>query len=306
MRAAWFVSFQSCILLSSLALPQQDPFTEPGGGRKCRDPKSRALHKYFCDHMDRIANGTVRLDRTKGAVQALYDEYHKDRGHLMDLGSFEYGKTLLRMLPVVMPPKKGLRVLEGGVGSCAVLREMVNRGYDAYGHEVSAYAVDTFCKGLNVTKGLLQGTEYSRDYFGLIYSVDVIEHIAEPDILPTFRELYRIAAPGALLLFNVAPCSKNCGGVCNSNVVHASGLCDTFPRPWWDKQLETAGFKSCDPVTWTILENLGGLRTGQATTAAVGANPIPLHRNFMKGGWPWNLKWHNWWFFHKPALSDDR
>lgn len=279
-----------------------DPFAEPGkisaGSHKCDIPSQRAVHQHLCDILEQARNGSFEIKGSdERSMRTLYDEYHKDRGNL---STFEFGIALLKMLPIAMPPRKGVRLLEGGVGSCAVLREMKRHGYDTYGHELSAYAIQTFCQGLRVSNGLLSRTPYPDSFFDVIYSVDVMEHIAEADVLPTFIEMFRIARPGALYIFNVAPCSKLSGGIAGTSIIHASGLCDLFPRPWWDQQLETAGFRSCDPVTWNVLEGLAGLKAGEADKKKPEAQKNLRTRNHRKGGMPWNLKYHNWWFFYKP------
>merc|ERR1719269_231975 len=80
--------------------------------------------------------------------------------------------------------------------------------------------------------------------FDMIYSVDCLEHVPPGDIPKTFQELRRVAKAGAPFFFNLGHCAKLAGGVAHSTIIHASGLCDTYPRSWWNMKLRAAGFEA--------------------------------------------------------------
>ena len=68
----------------------------------------------------------------------------------------------------------------------------------------------------------------------------MIEHIPLPDLQPTLKAIFRVTR--GFFLFTVGVCAKWCNGFCSSPAIHPTGLCDKFPRQWWERQLMTAGF----------------------------------------------------------------
>lgn len=205
---------------------------------------------------------SLARDRALPDAAKLYDEYHKlgggeviDKPIIIDgvryngtasMDSVRMLKGILKLLPRETYPS----VLEGGPGNCWLLNQLKARGYDTHGQEVSAFAIQKNCGGLDVRQGYLHNlTSYASGSMNLVMAFDVMEHIQLHDLPRSLRELRRVAAPpphGALVV-NVARCAEQCThGFCADERIHPLGLCTKHPRPWWDRHFRDAGF---DPVT---------------------------------------------------------
>lgn len=91
--------------------------------------------------------------------------------------------------------RKTNRVLDVGCGNGFFLQLAKERGWEVYGTEYAQDVVDSCTKkGFNMRKGTLHELEFESDYFDLIVSIEVIEHL--PDPVSTVKEMYRIVRPG--------------------------------------------------------------------------------------------------------------
>ena len=195
----------------------------------------------------REANSSRVMQSWKAAK--LYDAYHQrgDAGGLHNrMGVFEprveqvrIANYVQKQYPVVRYPS----VLEGGPGSCWVLRTLQAANYSVQGQELSRHAIVHNCKGLDVKHGFLKSLHFRSASVDIFVSTDVIEHIPLPDVLPTLQEIRRVVRPSAYFIFSVGVCAKLCGGYCSSPAIHPTGICDDFPRAWWNRQLADAGFE---------------------------------------------------------------
>lgn len=92
------------------------------------------------------------------------------------------------------------KVLDVGCATGIFLKEMQNRGWQAYGIEPSDYAAN-YAKEqlkLNVTHDYLQADSFEANQFDLITLWDVFEHLPNPQ--ETLHIIHKILKPGGVLL----------------------------------------------------------------------------------------------------------
>jgi len=94
---------------------------------------------------------------------------------------------------------KGKRVLDAGCGDGKVLSELVDRGCEVYGRDMSAKAV-AFARLLvpeaNVGICDLRSLDFQDSFFDSIILFSVLEHIPIADMQKVLAELSRVTKPG--------------------------------------------------------------------------------------------------------------
>ena len=214
---------------------------------------SKLRHKCrqgtFCQYMQQNDISTSDESLTK-----MYDAYHSSRGN----SAYEVSNDLvIKLLTKYFPPEKFPAVLDGGVGQCHMIRKMIASKYThVRGHEISRYAIENFCPGLEVSQGLLKSTPYAEGEFDAITSIDVMEHIPVKDVLATLKEIRRISR--GIFIFKLGPCAENCGGFCALKAIHPSGICKRLNANWWEQQALLAGFHEVAPTRLHEYERMLG------------------------------------------------
>jgi 2-polyprenyl-3-methyl-5-hydroxy-6-metoxy-1,4-benzoquinol methylase len=96
---------------------------------------------------------------------------------------------------------RGKRLLDVGAYTGVFVELAREHGWDAYGIELSLWAAE-LChqKGLNVKRGTLNDLCFSDNYFDVITSWDVIEHLNDPHT--HLEDIHRILKPGGLLVIH--------------------------------------------------------------------------------------------------------
>jgi SAM-dependent methyltransferase len=93
------------------------------------------------------------------------------------------------------PDKAGDRVLDVGCGVGQVVRRLRDRGYEAYGVEVSEPNVAKARQfGLNCQMYDGRHIPFPDQHFGCVGALNVLEHVEEPEAF--LAELVRVARPG--------------------------------------------------------------------------------------------------------------
>lgn len=89
------------------------------------------------------------------------------------------------------------RLLDVGFGSGIVLEVAKKLGWEVFGQEVSAPAVEKAkINGFEVFQGELSNAGFPSDYFDVITCSEIIEHVASPQVL--LNEVSRILRPGGM------------------------------------------------------------------------------------------------------------
>ena len=207
----------------------------------------------YCRTLAKATNSSV-MGTTFAAT--LYDEYHK-RG----AGGLLHGSTpraeqqrlatfVKQRFPVLSHPCIG----EGGPGSCWVLKQLKDANYSVHGQELSRFAQASHCVGLDVRLGPLKDLHFADQEFDVFIASHVIEHVPLPDLQATLKAILRVTR--GYFVFTVGVCAKWCQGYCSSPAIHPTGLCDTFPRQWWEAQLQHAGFAMATKQDMHFLEHV--------------------------------------------------
>lgn len=109
-------------------------------------------------------------------------------------------------------PVKGMRMLDAGCATGVFLRPFLEAGADAYGIELSEFAVKaayflsewfpTEDRRPRVVAGSVHDLSYFPDgYFDLYWTAEVIEHVPYRYHLAMLREAYRVLRPGGAAYF---------------------------------------------------------------------------------------------------------
>lgn len=94
--------------------------------------------------------------------------------------------------------RKENKILDVGCGNGMFLEEAKKRGWEVYGTEFTDKQVEYLKnKGINTLQGRLQNDSFKENYFDVIISSEVIEHINNP--LEEMQHFYRILRKGGLV-----------------------------------------------------------------------------------------------------------
>lgn len=125
------------------------------------------------------------------------------------------------------------KVLEVGCALGYLVRAMRVLGIEAFGYDVSDYAIknaDPLVKEhVRVSDGI---TIPFHDYFDLVVAFDVLEHIPEPEV---YQVLYQISQ----ITDAVFLCQPNFFDPWDRDQTHVT----LYPKEWWADQFASHGFK---------------------------------------------------------------
>jgi SAM-dependent methyltransferase len=95
------------------------------------------------------------------------------------------------------PYRKTGRLIDVGCGQGFFLTEAAKRGWEVYGTEYSAAAVD-YCasKGIRMTRGKLDASHWPAGFFDVVTSFEVLEHINNPN--EELEQMKQLLRPGGL------------------------------------------------------------------------------------------------------------
>eukprot|EP00930_Biecheleria_cincta_P001873 TRINITY_DN102962_c0_g1_i1.p1 TRINITY_DN102962_c0_g1~~TRINITY_DN102962_c0_g1_i1.p1 ORF type:complete len:301 (-),score=19.59 TRINITY_DN102962_c0_g1_i1:167-1069(-) len=269
----------------------------------------------FCRRLAKVRGPQDMIKKNGSMAARLYDDYHKLRQHNMRNGGVadRASQRVVTCFSVLFPPDRFPTIIEGGPGNCWLLRTLQAQGYDVHGQEISRFAIEEHCQGLDVRQGFLQETTFASGMADFVLALDVMEHIPALDLPHVFREIRRITK--TYFLFNVAACAKHCKRqwFCSDSTIHQTGLCDDFPRQWWEGQLYEAGFTEApqyiyDAFQWHVLDYAPVVQTPN------NSHPAPSHKvvacyghHLTKCITPWNRRGHNFFIFYisTAGLSTD-
>ncbi len=89
------------------------------------------------------------------------------------------------------------RMLDLGSGSGVILDAARTQGWEAYGLEVSAPAVEhARAKGFEIFHGTLEEAKYPTGHFDVVTASEILEHLADPE--STLKEIARILRRGGM------------------------------------------------------------------------------------------------------------
>lgn len=133
----------------------------------------------------------------------------------------EKAKRILGLRLATRDPQFAMpgRVLDLGCGSGSFVLSMLQRGWDAYGVEISRAAAEVGRSkaGLNIFCGQLEDARFAPEFFDYIRSNHSFEHLSCPS--QTLQEIYRILKPEGKLMIAVP----------NIDSINAT----VFGQYWW-------------------------------------------------------------------------
>jgi cyclopropane fatty-acyl-phospholipid synthase-like methyltransferase len=150
----------------------------------------RTLHQFGEFRINRCeACGLVRLNPRlpETDLPTFYDNGYFSGEHLTGYDSYEadaelYEKTFAHRLKLIRRFKKGGKLLDIGCGLGYFLNVAQRAGFDVYGLDVSAYAVDR-CRDLfpgRIKAGVLAPNLFPAKTFDVITMFDLFEHVYNP------------------------------------------------------------------------------------------------------------------------------
>ena len=129
----------------------------------------------------------------KEDMKNLYNKEYFDKGYM------RFNEPFVFRMDFIEKYKRPGRILDIGCATGELLDLARNRGWEAFGVEVSEYAADSVIKkhGLNIFKGTLEEARYPDNYFDAVCAGDILEHLGEPHNF--LREIRRILKTKGLL-----------------------------------------------------------------------------------------------------------
>jgi len=118
------------------------------------------------------------------------DELDKDYKETFDVSRTDMNELFLMDLNL-----KDKRILEVGCNIGNQLRFLQSKGYkNLYGIELQPYAVQRakdFTKGINIIQGEADDIPFKNGYFDLVFTSDVLIHIAPSNLPKVMKEIFR-------------------------------------------------------------------------------------------------------------------
>ena len=126
-----------------------------------------------------------------------YDEYASSYDKTLDfLNSFE-GEVLQRMLRGV----RGGKILDVGCGTGRLIRQLLDRGAEIVGLDISPEMLKIARKKFKKTtfiEGNIENMPFPDDNFNIVIASFVIVHLK--DLRKAFDEVYRVLKPGGIFI----------------------------------------------------------------------------------------------------------
>ena len=192
----------------------------------------RILNKLFnniaCSYMNKEEN---------------YNEEYYIQNHLKHLNSF-YGfftKLYYRYIAsyiMAKPAKihKGSKILDVGCGVGILVEQFNKLGYDAIGIDINHSAIDnSICPKKGFLVENIANLEYSENYFDLVVSREVLEHIPQQEIDKSIQELDRVSKG---LMIHIIAVTKR-GKSATKDPTHVNVQTEN----WWVSKFQQYGYK---------------------------------------------------------------
>lgn len=138
------------------------------------------------------------------------------------------------------------KILDLGCGTGGFVASLVTFGADAYGIDLSDYAVEKAKKENSFLKNrIFQGSAHDlsrwpNEYFDILYSNQVFEHVPEELINNLIKETYRVLKKEGVCWFAIhMPDVRDSAEDKEIDQTHIT----LYPRSWWIEKFKAIGFK---------------------------------------------------------------
>ena len=170
------------------------------------------------------------------SYQLKYDRYwsHPDR-----IGESSANISLIADLILHMDPCSD--ILDIGCGDGALVGELIQRGLNAYGLDVSKVATSRSNNRLpgRFYSGSISELPFKSGQFDLVISTDCLEHLHKKDIPQALSEIYRVSSNAAFLQ------------IVTSHDRDEHWRLTVEKRAWWERQCFKAGFRK-HPIYYKV------------------------------------------------------
>jgi len=138
---------------------------------------------------------------------------------------------------VIFLKGKNVRWLDVGCGLGYLIKEAVEEGIDAYGLELSRYAIENSIMKDRVLQGSITNIPYKSNTFDVVSAIDCIEHVNKRDAGTSFLELNRVLKPGGICILTT-PNPLHIG-----NWMYDLTHVNVREPEYWKRLLQKCGFK---------------------------------------------------------------
>ena len=147
-------------------------------------------------------------------------------------------KHMMKYLKFLRKRSSSLKMLDVGCGEGHYVRDAIEEGIDAYGIDVSSYALENALAEVKdrITFGSITKIPFGDEEFDLMTAFDVIEHIHPKDTLNAIAEIRRVLKPDGIVIITTP--SSNFGAWV-SDLTHIN----VRPPKFWKLILEEHDFK---------------------------------------------------------------
>lgn len=210
------------------------------------------------------------LEQEKEKIIGKIDSKYFDKEYFAEEGKSgksgldkyeEYSKIFpADHIPVRLEPflkgDKTKKILEIGCAFGWTVDELRKRGYNAYGCDISEYAINKYprpylyvcdltCKDLmGDNKTFSAGHLLAHvNYFDLIYSFNTFEHIATEDVRPFLMAINCLLKENGILMATIDP-------IWGTDLTHKT----IKPREWWVEQAKKEGLEYLDKESEPFLK----------------------------------------------------
>ncbi len=143
-------------------------------------------------------------------------------------------KILCEYLQKYIPDNS--RLLDVGAGYCYFINNI--KASEKYALDIDPEVLKYAQKDVKLTVGTSTGTEFEDNYFDVIFSSNLLEHLSIDEILDTLNEFKRITKDGGRMIL-ISPNFKYCFRIYFDDFTHKSIITDSSLMD----MLQASGFK---------------------------------------------------------------
>lgn len=199
-----------------------------------------------------------KCNKKKGYKIVKKVEQYVGSAYWTNQGCSNYGASIIKtptqeILSDIISKIKFCRGLDLGCAGGYFVYLMNKKGKDFYGIDISSYVISEAKKTFKDIESKLYVSSihdlsiFPDNYFDVIYSQQVLEHLPTELVPEMCKELYRICTPNAkLYLFLILGYNGQIGKA--DNDVDQTHI-NLKTKEWWDEQFINAGFEPIDTDT---------------------------------------------------------